>query len=136
MKLRNDEKFEEKLTRGLKNNMKNMTNFHQNSDYEGILLSKVEKRYELKSYRRVMCHGNEEWCKIWKRHWLVISKLTWGIWQILMQVLKCLKNVHLHGLLLNKVYNIWAKKVQQSYVWWHWRLMQNLRVKLNFAFKN
>ena len=28
---------------------------------------------------------------------------------------------------LTKVYNVWAKKVQRSYVWWHWRLMQNLK---------
>ena len=28
---------------------------------------------------------------------------------------------------LTKVYNVWARKVQVSYVWWHWRLMQNLK---------
>ena len=38
-----------------------------------------------------------------------------------------LKNLHFNGLLLTKVYNVWAKKVQRSYVWWHWRLMQNLK---------
>ena len=31
MTLRSDEKFEEKLTRGLENSMKNMTNFHQSA---------------------------------------------------------------------------------------------------------
>ena len=25
-----------------------------------------EKMYELKVYRGVMCHDNEEWCKDWK----------------------------------------------------------------------
>ena len=41
-------KFEEKLTCGLENNMRNLTKFHQNTwkcqnwDFNGILLSEVE----------------------------------------------------------------------------------------------
>ena len=62
-----------------------------------------------------------------KRNWLVSSKLTSGIWQIVTWALVNLKNLHFNGLLLTKVYNVWAKKVQRSYVWWHWRLMQNLK---------
>ena len=31
MTLRSDEEFEEKLARGLENDMKNMTNFHQST---------------------------------------------------------------------------------------------------------
>ena len=46
MTLESDAKFEEKLTFGLENNIKNLTNFHQsksqNRDFDGILLSKVE----------------------------------------------------------------------------------------------
>ena len=48
MKLESDAKFEEKLTCGLENNMKNLANFHQstwksrNRDFDWILLSKVE----------------------------------------------------------------------------------------------
>ena len=62
-----------------------------------------------------------------KRNWLLSSKLAWAIWQILIQALKNLKNLHFNGLPLTKVYNVWAKKVQGSYVWWHWILMQNLK---------
>ena len=46
--LKSDAKFEEKLTCGLKNDMRNLANFHQstlecqNWDFDGILLSKVE----------------------------------------------------------------------------------------------
>ena len=43
---------------------------------------------------------------------LVVSKLTWEIWRILTQALKSLKNLHFNGLLLTKVFNVWAKKVQ------------------------
>ena len=37
------------------------------------------------------------------------------------------QNLHFNGILLNKVYNVWVKKVQRNNVWWHWRLMQNLK---------
>ena len=60
-----------------------------------------------------------------KRTWLVNSKLIWGIWRILTRALENLKNLNFNELLLTKVYNVWAnKKVQRSYVWLHWRLMQ------------
>ena len=45
--------------------MRNLANFHQstqnfqNWDFDGILLSKVEI-YELKIYRGVVCHDNED----------------------------------------------------------------------------
>ena len=48
MTLKSDAKFEEKLTCGLKNDMRNLANFHQctrksqNWDFDGVLLSKVE----------------------------------------------------------------------------------------------
>ena len=48
MTLKSDAKFDEKLTCGLENDMRNLGNFHQstgkcqNWDFDGILLSKVE----------------------------------------------------------------------------------------------
>ena len=48
MTLKSDAKFEEKLTCGLENDMRNMANFHQSTskskdwDFDGIFLSKVE----------------------------------------------------------------------------------------------
>ena len=70
-----------------------------------------------------------QWKKMqnWKKKWLVVSKLTWGIWQILTGALENLKNLHFNGLFLIKVYNVWTKEVQRRYIWWHWRLMQNLK---------
>ena len=65
MTLKNDAKFEIKLTCGLENNMKNLTNFYQSTqkfqyqDFDGIRYSKQEM-YELKIYRGVLCHHNEE----------------------------------------------------------------------------
>ena len=49
MALKSDETFEEKLTYCLKNDVRNLANFHQitsncqNWDFDGILLSKIEK---------------------------------------------------------------------------------------------
>ena len=48
MTLKSDAKFEEKLTSGLKNDMRNLANFHQstqkcqNWDFDGVLLPKVQ----------------------------------------------------------------------------------------------
>ena len=64
MMLESDAKFEEKVTCGLENDMKNLANFHQstkksqNWDFYWVLLFKVEN--ELKIYNCVMCHDNEE----------------------------------------------------------------------------
>ena len=55
-----------------------------------------------------------------------MSKLIWGIWQILTRALESLKNFHFNGFLLSKVYTVWIKKVQRSYLWWNWIEMQNL----------
>ena len=63
-------------------------------------------------------------------------KLTWGISWILTQPLKSFKNLHFNGLLLNKIYNVWAKKLQRSYVSWQWRVMQNLTKKLTWGLEN
>ena len=73
-------------------------------------------------------------CMSWKftgskRNWHVNSKLTWGIWRSLTRALENLKNLHFNWLPLTKVYNVWAKKVKGSYVWWHWMLMHNLKEK-------
>ena len=62
-----------------------------------------------------------------ERNRLVVSKLTLGIWQIFTLALESLKNFPFTGFLLNKVYIVWAKKVQRSYLSWHWRAMQNLK---------
>ena len=65
MAMKSDAKFGEKLTCGLKNDMRNLANFQQSTGNckNGTLMGPFcpkQKMYELKSYRRVMCHGNEE----------------------------------------------------------------------------
>ena len=40
-----------------------------------------------------------------------ISKLTWGIWRILIRALENIKNMHFEWILLGNVFNVWAKKI-------------------------
>ena len=64
MTLKCDKKFEEKLTCCLEDDMRNLANFHQstckcqNWDFDRIPL--LQKMYELKIYREVMCSDTEE----------------------------------------------------------------------------
>ena len=67
MVLNIDATFEGKLTCGFKNDTRNLANFHQ-STFESLktgttLLGSFcpkQKMYELKIYRGVLCHDNEE----------------------------------------------------------------------------
>ena len=82
------------------------------------------KMYELKIYRGAMCHGNKEWCKIWKG-----IDLSHKMLHIFTQALQNLKHLHFNALLLTKVYNVWGKKGQSTCtcIWWYWKLMQSLK---------
>ena len=129
MTLKIDTKFEGKLTCASKNDMRNLANFHQstqksqNWDFNRVLLSKVEN-VRAESLQGIYVSWQWRMIQNLKKNWLVYSKLTWGIWRILTRVLTNLKHFHFSRVLFSKVYNVWAKKVRRSYVWWHWILMQ------------
>ena len=66
MALNIDATFERKLTCAFKNDMRNLANFHQ-SMFESLKIGTLmgsfhpkQKMYELKIYKRVLCHDNEE----------------------------------------------------------------------------
>ena len=60
-----------------------------------------------------------------KKKWCVVSKMT-RIWWNFTQ-LASLQNLHFHLLLLCKVFNVWRKKVQRSYLSRDWMVMQSLK---------
>ena len=98
-----------KLTRGIWQILTWALESLKNFPFNGLLLSKVYivrakkvKRSYLSWHWRVMQNL--------KRNWLVVSKLTWGIWWILTRPLESLKNFHFNRLLLSKVYIVWDKK--------------------------
>ena len=78
MTLESDAKFEEKMTCGLENNMRNLAIFTRalQSLKIGTLMGffcPTLLMYELKIYNGVMCHGNEEWCKNWRGIYLSVQ---------------------------------------------------------------
>ena len=46
------------------------------------------------------------------------------------------QNILFDWFLLCKVYNVWPKKVQRSYLSWHWRVMLNLKKNWLVVWKN
>ena len=103
--------LKKKLSCGLENDMRNLTDFYPNIwmsklRLDKILLSKLENAWakNLKSWC-VMTLKNDENLK---SNCFVVSKLTWWIWQFLTQVLESLKNLHINRLFLTKLYNVWA----------------------------
>ena len=72
--------------------------------------------FGIKKYRGVIFHEAKEGYKIWRLIDLLFQ--NWQrIWQILTGALEILKNIHFNGLILSKVYIVWAKKVQRSYLY-------------------
>ena len=98
----------------------------KNWNFDGILLSKVENLWAQNLQGKFV---SWQWRMIQnlKRNWLVSSKLTWGIRQILTRALKNPKNLHFNRLLLTKVYNAWAKKSIEELCLMALKLMQNLK---------
>ena len=96
MTLKSDAKFEEKLTLGSKNDMRNLVNFNvssgksENLHFDVLLLSiryevsaeKVQKSY-LSWHARVI--------QTLKKNWLFIWKMPWRIWWILTREMESLK---------------------------------------------
>ena len=93
------------------------------------------KMYELKCTGELCVIKIKNLPKL-KRNWLVSSKLTWGIWRILTWALENLKNLHFNGLLLNKVYNVWAKKSIGEFCLMALNIDATFEGKLTCAFKN
>ena len=89
----------------------------------------------MKKYRRVMSHNTEEWCKVWRKNWLLIPKMTWGIWWILIWPVASLKVLHFDVRLFSIAYKVSAKKVQKNYLSWHWKKIQTLKKNWLFVWK-
>ena len=96
-----------------------------NSYFDRLLLLKVYK-VSAKKVWRIYVSWYQRVVQNLKRNLFFVSKMT-RIWWILIRALKILKTLHLDWSLLCKVYNVWPKKVQSSYISWHWRVMQNLK---------
>ena len=81
----------------------------------------------MKRYR-VMSHDTEEWCKVWKKNWLLVPKMT------LVSVSSGKsENLHFDELLLSIAYKVLGKKVRKNDLSWHWKKIQTLKKKWLFV---
>ena len=62
-----------------------------------------------------------------KQNWLLVSNMTWGIRWVFTKPLKSL-DILPRWARFSQVYKVWAnkKKIQWSYLSWHWTVVQNL----------
>ena len=102
MELKNDAKFQEKLTCSFKYDIKDLVNFPPTTQKSKSFTSldyfcSKYLRFELKKYRWVIFHHTEQWCKIWINPHIVVSKMAWGIGWTFIRELKSLKNCTLMG---------------------------------------
>ena len=129
--LKIDEEFEWKLNCSSKNDMRNLAIFYQSTSFKiGTLMTSLclnSKMYELKVYRKVMRHDNEEWSKMWRGIDLSVQNWHEEFDEFWPEHSKISKICTLMGCFWPKYIMFELKKVQRSYVWWHWRLMQNLK---------
>ena len=74
-----------------------------------------------------MCHDNEEWYKNWRGTGLSIQNWHEEFNKFWSEDSKISNICTILGCLWPKYIMFELKKVERSYVWWHWRLMQNLK---------
>ena len=107
MTLKIDAKFKEKLTCGLKHDMRNLLNCHpttqksKNVTLMGYFCPRY-MRFDLKKYRADIFRDNEPWCKISINPDLVFSKMAWVIGYTFTRAPKSLKNCTFMGTFCSK----------------------------------
>ena len=116
-------KVEGKMTCASKNGMRNLVNVHQ-STFKSVKIGTFFGRF-IQSRKCMSVKFTGELCVMTMKNDAKFEEKLTCQFKIDM---KNLTNFHpnFNELLLTKVYNVWTEKVQRSYFWWHWRLMQNL----------
>ena len=132
MTLKGDAKFKGKLTCGLKNDIRNLVNFHassrksENLHFDGLLLSKAYKVLDEKVQKSYL---SWHWwvMQSLKKNWPLVPKndMT-NLVNFHMSSGKS-GNLHFDVLLLLIPCKVSAKKVQKSHLSWHWRMIQTLK---------
>ena len=82
--------------------------------------------FDLKKSSGVIFHDTREWCKILKENWLLLSKMTWRIWEIFTRALESLKIGTLMGFFCPKL-KMHELKIYWGVAPWEWRIVQKLK---------
>ena len=138
MTLKGDAIFKEKLTGGLKNDTKNLVNFHasnwkfENLHFDGllwleaykVLAKKIQKSYLSLHWRMI---------QTLKKNGLFIRKMTWGIWWVLTRAVESLKICTFIGYFCQKYVMLELKKCRGVVSWKiTYGLKNNIRNLINF----
>ena len=130
MTLKGVAKFKQKLTCGLKNDIRNLVNFYASSwksknwHFDWIRLSKAYKYLDEKVQKSyVSWHWRV--MQSLKKNWLLVPKITWGIWWILMGAVISLRVFTLMGYFGRKYVMFELKKCRGTVSW-----------KMTYGFKN
>ena len=129
MKLKRDKKYGEESFQNWHKEFDKIWPEHSKVSKIVILLGSFWAKYilfQLKKYTGIIFHETEEGYKIWRRMNLSFQNLHKEFDKILTLALESLKNFPFNELLLSKVYIVWAKIVQRSYLSWNWKGIQNL----------
>ena len=83
----------------------------------------------------MISHDTDEWCKVWRKigSWLQKWHDEFGKFN---RSSGKSENLHFDVLLFSITYKVSAKKMQKSYLSWHWRVIQTLKKKFRFCLKN
>ena len=92
-------------------------------------------KFQLKYYREVMSPDTEEWCKIWKKRWFIISKITRIRW-FFIPTLKSLKICTLTGPFCEKYLTFDLKKLSFMALKCHPKFEEKLTCSLENDMRN
>ena len=95
----------------------------ENVDFDWILLSKAYKDL-VEKIQKSYFSWNWWVMQSLKKNWLLVQKRHEEFGEFSPNHLK-VQRFHFDGLFLSKVYEVWAKEIQRSYLSWHWIVMQN-----------
>ena len=73
--------------------------------------------------------------QILKKNWLLVLKMAWEIWWILMWAVASLNVLHFHVLLFSKACKFLAQKEQKNYLSWHCKKIKTLKKNWLFVWK-
>ena len=125
--------FERKLICDLKNDTRNLVNFHassrkpENSQFDRILLSKAYKDLDEKAQKSYV-----SW--YWKVMQGLKKKLILGSKNFNASSSKS-ENLHFDVILLSIAHKVSTKKLQNNYNSWHWKKIQTLKKNWLFIWK-
>ena len=115
--------------------MRNFVNFHQTTQKSQNLTLMVYfcPKYIWGLSRGVIFHDTEQWCKIWIKAGLVVSRMAWGIGWTFIRASKVWKIIYWWALFVQS--SICFSKKIWNYISRHCRVMQNLKQSWFVAWK-